>query len=449
MKRTLAAVFVLTLVFAFSFSPQAVSQGTEVDFWHSMTGARLDVLEELVEGFNEQAEYGTINPTMIGTYAEGLARFLEAHHVGEEPGIVQIYEVGTQIMHDSGMIIPAYEIPEKLEADFDFGQYNIPIVEYYSREGNLWSWPFASSTAMMYYNADHFEEAGLDPNSPPKTWDEVHEYGEAIIEAGVLDSGIIAFGWPSWQFEQQHALHNQPFANEGSGREGHATEVSWPSEFSNELLAKWGAMAEDDVWFYAGPEYEVNAAFTGGQVSMILQSTSSLDGILRTVGDDFQVRTTFLPRLEGYPAGNSVIGGNSLYVSNQVSEEELEVIFEFYKYLAEPENDKFWHQNTGYFPATNRALRELMDEGWFQESPNHLTAFLQILHGRRDTPHAIGTRLGPFVQSREYIREGLERIDAGHDPETVMGETAEMVNSLLRDYLEDIEYILEMELPGE
>lgn len=430
MKRTVMVVLVMLLAFGGNAAAQVV-----VEFWHSMTGARLDVVEQLVDEFNELDPDMQIDPVLIGTYAEGLSRFLGAHPIGEEPGLVQVYEVGTQAMHDSGMIIPAYEIPERLGVEWDFGQYVTPISRYYSRDGNLWSWPFASSTAMLYYNADHFRAAGLDPNEPPSTWDEMHEYGLQLLEEDVT-SDALAFGWPDWTFEQQLAMHNQPYTNMGNGREGHATEVMWPSEFTDELLSKWGAMAEDGVWLYAGPEYQPNSAFTAGELAMLVQSTSSLDGIMRTVGEAFEVRTAFLPRLEGYPRGNSVIGGNSLYVSNNVTDEELEVIFGFFQYLARPEVGVFWHQNTGYFPATNASLKVLLDEGWFQESPNHLTAFLQILSGRTDTPNAVGTRIGPFVEARDNVRDMLSDIARGGDVEVASARAAERIDVLLQEYVE-------------
>lgn len=435
-KKTkgLAVGSMLFVVFLL-FSAAGAAQVLEIEFWHGMTGARLDVLNQVVEGFNESQDQVKIVPVLTGTYEEGLARFLNAYPVGQEPGIVQVYEVGTQAMHDSGMIIPAYQIPGRLGVEWDFGQYVAPIVLYYSRDGNLWSWPFASSTSMVYYNADHFRAAGLNPDQPPTTWVEMHEIGLELIEAGVVEN-VVAFGWPDWQFENQLALHDQPYANMGSGREGWATEVAWPSDFTKDLFDIWSAMAADNVWIYGGPEYNVNAAFTAGEITFLLQSTSSLDGVMRTVGDDFEVRTTFLPRVEGWPRGNSLIGGNSLYVSNQVSDEELEGIFEFFKYLSQTEVDVFWHKNTGYFPATNAALKELMDTGWFEESPNHLTAFLQILSGRRDSTSAVGTRLGPFVQIREFVREAIERAERGVEHEAALRPSAEAANRLLAEYLE-------------
>lgn len=425
----------LAVAVALLVGGHALAQPVVVDFWHGMTGSRLAVLEQVVDGFNQRDPNMQINPVLMGTYEEGLARFLGAYPVGEEPPLIQIYEVGTQAMHDSGMIIPAYQIPEMLGEAWDFGQYVGPIVRYYSRDGNLWSWPFASSTAMLYYNADHFRAAGLDPDAPPTTWDQVHEYGLKLQEAGVVRD-VIGFGWPDWQFEQQLALHDQPYVDNDNGRADHGTQVMWPTEFTDTLFAKWSAMAEDGVWLYAGTEYSPNSGFTSGTLTMMLQSTSSLDGIMNTVGDAFEVRTAFIPRFDGYPRGNSIIGGNSLYVSNNASEEQLRVIFAFFKYLAEPDVDVFWHQNTGYFPATNAALKRLMDEGWFEQSPNHLTAFLQILSGRSDNGNVIGSRIGPFVEAREVIRIAMEEASRGAAPREALGPAAERINQLLTDYLE-------------
>ena len=107
----------------------AAQQPVTVEFWHSMTGSRLNVLNKVVEDFNALNPLMQIEPVLVGTYEECLTRFRAAYQANQEPGIVQIYEVGTQTMHDSGMIIPAYQIPERLGETWDFGQYIRPIVQ--------------------------------------------------------------------------------------------------------------------------------------------------------------------------------------------------------------------------------------------------------------------------------------------------------------------------------
>jgi sn-glycerol 3-phosphate transport system substrate-binding protein len=420
------------LVGGLTLAPVAAQAKTTVEFWHAMSGSRLKVLEKIVSDFNAAHPDIEVRPVFTGTYEETLTKFIAAYRTGTAPHLVQVYEVGTQTMIDSGAIIPVYQIPGMLGETWDWAQYVRPIVLYYSVGDNLWSFPFNSSTSILYYNKDHFRQAGLDPNKPPATWDEVHEYGKRLIEAGVV-TNVLSFGWPDWQFEQQLAIHNYLYADNENGRAGLATEVTWPDPFSIKVFETWTRLAREGIFLYGGPEYNANAAFTSGTISMLFQSTSSLDGIMKTA--KFEVGTSFLPRFPDEPRGNSVVGGGSLWVRKGQSAAELRAVWEFLKWLSQPDVDIYWHKGTGYFPATNAALKQLMDEGWFAESPNHLTAFLQILSGRQDTAASVGVRLGPFVEIRDYIRSALEKALAGTlSPEAALAEAAAKANRALQEY---------------
>ncbi len=426
MRRIFAVLVLVVGAVSFAWAK------TTVEFWHAMSGSRLRALEKIVADFNASHPDVEVRPVFTGTYEETLTKFIAAYRAGTAPHIVQVYEVGTQTMIDSGAILPVYQIPEILGETWDWGQYVRPILLYYSVDGNLWSLPFNSSTSMLYYNKDHFRQAGLDPNRPPTTWDEVEEYGRKLIEAGVVKN-VISFGWPDWQFEQQLAIHNYLYADNENGRSGLATRVMWPDEFSVKVFETWTRLAQEGILIYAGVEYDPNAAFTSGAISMLLQSTSSLDGIMKTA--KFEVGTSFLPRFPGEPRGNSVVGGGSLWVRKGLSQTELRAVWEFFKYLGQPDVDIYWHKNTGYFPATNAALKQLMDERWFAQSPNHLTAFLQILSGRQDSAAALGVRLGPFVEIRDYIRTAMEKAFSGAlSPAAALAEAAEKANAALLEY---------------
>ncbi|HEY8531047.1 MAG TPA: extracellular solute-binding protein, partial [Limnochorda sp.] len=199
--RTLRAfVAVLLLV---GLSVPAASAQIEIDFWHSMSGAAGRALNELVARFNASQSEIRVNAQFSGSYAEALTRAIAALRTGQAPNILQVYEVGTQTMLDSGAIIPVYELAES-RGGIDFGDISRPIFDYYAVDGKLYSMPFNSSTAMLYYNKDAFRKAGLDPNRPPTTFDEVLEMGRQIVASGAAPAAI-SFGWPAWVFEQAHA----------------------------------------------------------------------------------------------------------------------------------------------------------------------------------------------------------------------------------------------------
>ena len=412
-----------------------------ITWWHAMSGSRLPVVEQIVKDFNAAHPDIEVKAVYTGRYAETLTKFIAAYRAGNPPNLVQVYEVGTETMIDSGAIIPVYKLPEMFGENWDWGKYIIPITNYYSVNGKLWSMPFNSSTAMLYYNKDLFAKAGLDPNNPPTTWAELEEVGKKLLASGVVKN-VLSFGWPGWIFEQMFAYHNQLYANNGNGREGLATEVLINGDFGVKVLGTWARLAREGIFLYGGPEYSANQAFISGQIAMLIQSTSSLAGIEKA--SNFQVGTAFLPRFAGYPLGNSVIGGASLWVAKGQSEEELKAVWEFLKWIGRTETAIMWHKGTGYFPATNEAVKKLLDEGWFSKDQNYLTAFLQILSGRRDTPAAQGVRMGPFVQIREIERAAIEKAvsDAIANPKAdvydlakkALDEAAKKANELLQEY---------------
>jgi len=431
MKKLFLIGLILTLAISLT-TGIALAKKVEITWWHAMSGPRLDVVNAIVDQFNATHPNIKLTAMFTGTYPETLTKFIAAYRTGTAPNIVQVYEVGTETMLDSGAIIPVYKVPEMLGESWDWAQYVIPITHYYSKDGNLWSMPFNSSTAMLYYNKEIFKKAGLDPNKPPTTWKEVEEYGKKILESGAAKH-VLSFGWPGWIFEQMFAYHNQLFANNDNGRSGLATKVLFNGPFGQMVLEEWTKLAKEGIFIYGGAEYSANQAFESGQLAMLLQSTSSLAGIEK--GSNFEVGTSFLPRFEGYPRGNSVIGGASLWVTKGQSQEELQAVWEFLKYLAQTNVAIQWHKGTGYFPTVNSAMKALLDEGWFSKDQNYLTAFLQILSGRRDTPAATGVRLGPFVQIRELERTAIEKAVSGIlSPKAALDEAAQKANALLVDY---------------
>ncbi|TYB96656.1 MAG: ABC transporter substrate-binding protein [Kosmotoga sp.] len=427
MKKVLVFLFIVMLV-------SVALPKVTINLWHAMSGSRLPAVDAIVEGFNETHPDIEVVAQFTGSYAETLTKAIAAYRAGDQPHIVQVYEVGLQTMLDSGAIRPVYELAG---VDFDWGDVIGPILEYYSVKKKLYSMPFNSSTAILYYNKDIFEAAGLDPNKPPTTFEELYDCGIKIVESGAAPGGI-SFGWPAWVFEQMHAYHAQFYANNENGREAKATEVYLNRDFGVEVMAEWIKWAQDKVFVYGGREYSANQAFLSGQVAMLIQSTSSVSSIESKA--NFSVGTTFLPRIEGYPRGNSVIGGATLWVMKGHTEEEYEAVWEFLQYIMKTDVTMQWHKSTGYFPTTNSAVKALLDAGWFSENPNHLTAFLQILSGTR-VPEAQGVRLGNFVAIRDVVDSAIEEAlqytgnDYMGEAKRILDNATEKVNTILEEYI--------------
>ncbi len=146
------------------FSATAQAPRT-ITFWHAMSGSRGEVVQQLVDKFNAANPDVQVVAEYTGSYVETLTKALTAYSAGEGPHIVQVYEVGTRTMLDSGAIVSIMEVSG---GQLDQSKFVQPILNHYAIDGELRCMPFNSSTAMLYYNKDMFRAVGLDPEQPPR-----------------------------------------------------------------------------------------------------------------------------------------------------------------------------------------------------------------------------------------------------------------------------------------
>jgi sn-glycerol 3-phosphate transport system substrate-binding protein len=185
-----------------SLRPAVAQEPIKIKFWHAMSGSRGKVVEELVNKFNAANKDVQVVATVKGSYAETLTGALAAARAGEAPHIVQVYEVGTRTLLGAGLIVPLADVSK---GQLDTARFVKPILDYYTIDGALSCMPFNSSTAMLYYNKDAFKAAGLDPDKPPTTYEEMYAAGKKLVESGKVKGGL-SYGWPAWIFEQTFAM---------------------------------------------------------------------------------------------------------------------------------------------------------------------------------------------------------------------------------------------------
>src|SRR5690625_1120989 len=187
---------------------------TQIDFWHAMSGINGESLEAIVDSFNEQSDTVEVRAIYQGSYDDSLAQLRAVGGSDEAPSIVQVFEIGTKYMSESGFITPMQEFIDA--DDFDTSALEENILSYYEVEGELYSMPFNTSNAVMFYNKDMFEEAGLDPENPPSTFSEVQEAAEALSDDDTYGFTMATIGW----------FVEQLLANQGALRsEEHTSEL--------------------------------------------------------------------------------------------------------------------------------------------------------------------------------------------------------------------------------
>lgn len=432
-KGILAASLMLTV------STTSALAATQVSWWHAMGGELGTKLEEIVAGYNASQDAYEVVPVYKGSYAETMTGAIAAFRAGEQPAIVQVFEVGTgTMMAAKGAVYPVYELMADTGADFDPGAYLPAVVGYYTdTEGHMLSMPFNSSTPILYYNKDVFKKAGLDPNTPPKTWEDLEAYSNQIMESGAAECGFTT-GWISWvQLENFSAWHNLPIGTLENGFGGLGTEltVNGPVQVKHwENLKKW---QDSGLFQYGGPAGGSDAPpkFYAQECAMYMNSSASRAGVIANA-KDFEVGYGMLPYyadVEGAPQ-NSIIGGATLWVLQGQSDDVYKGAADFFSYLSSAEVQADWHQFSGYLPITMAAYELGKTQGYYDANPGSDVAIKQITLNA-PTANSKGLRFGSYVQIRDIIDQEFENLLNGS--KTAQGALDSLVsrgNELIREF---------------
>ena len=267
----------LALGLAFATNAMAV---TTIPFWHSMEGELGKEVDSLAQRFNDTHPDYKIVPVYKGNYEQSLSAGIAAFRTGNAPALLQVYEVGTATMMASKAIKPVYEVFKDAGINFDESQFVPTVAGYYtdSKTGHLLSQPFNSSTPVLYYNKDAFKKAGLDPEQPPKTWQDLAEYTAKLKAAG-MKCGY-ASGWQGWiQIENFSAWHGLPVATKNNGFDGTDAVLEFNKPEQVKHIALLEALNKKGDFSYFGRKDESTEKFYNGDCAITTASSGSLADI--------------------------------------------------------------------------------------------------------------------------------------------------------------------------
>ena len=418
----------------------AFAEPTELQWWHAMTAINLERVNKLAADFNAlQTEY-KVTPVYKGSYPETMTAAIAAFRGGNPPHIVQVVEVGTAtMMAAKGAVKPVYQLMADAGEPFDAQTYLPAVTGYYSTaDGKMLSLPFNSSTAIVYWNKDAFQKAGLDPDKPPKTWPETFAVAKKL-KAGGANCAVVP-AWISWtQIEQFNPWHNLALATKANGLDGPDAELVFNTPAMVKHIAALAEAIKNKSVDYGGRSNEAEGRFISGDCAMI-QTSSGFYGNVK-INAKFAFGLTelpYYPDIAGAPQ-NSIIGGASLWVMGGKKPEEYKGIARFFSYLSRTDVQRENHEVTGYLPITKAAYEATKASGFYEKNPGREIPLLQLA-GKLPTENSRGLRLGNLVQIRDIIAEDLEGVFAGKsEPKAALDDAVARGNAILRQFQKNIQ----------
>lgn len=411
--------------------------GIEIELWHAFDGPLEKAFIEIVEDFNHHSggQYQIV-PVKKGNYKEVFEQGIEAFNSKQQhPHILQVYEVATlTMMHRPDIYVPVGELMSSYHKKFDPDVYIDAVRNFYSTgDGKMLSLPWNASTGILFYNKNAFTKAGLDPEKPPKTWEEMELMGVKLVKSGFKG---FTTAWPAaYHLEHLCSWHNMPFATMSNGFEGLDARFIFNGPFQVAHLAKLVEWQKEGIFSYAGRfTNEPEKLFTSGECAILLQGANRLSLLSQQMSSPIGVG--FMPFWKKTTAKpyNLNIGGASFWVMQGCSKDEYRGIAQFFEYLSSTAIQAYWHQTTGYLPITEAAYYLTKKKGFYKSHPAAEIAVLEVM-ACTPTAYTKGVRVGDYVRIRDVIVDQLEKAFSGDlTPQQSLDQAVDRGNLILAEF---------------
>ncbi len=418
-------------------------QPVEIEFWHGLNVDNEDAITAVTDAYNASQDAVVVTLQNQGGYLDTIDKYYQSSE-GSRPELVMFPEYGLRRAIDSDTVIPAGACIES--SGFDTSAFQPVVLQAYATEGVQWGMPFNVSNPVLYYDRTAFEEAGLDPDAPPRSLDELREMSQVIVDSGAaaygiaLESGSDSGG--GWFLEQFLANLGVPYANNDNGRSAPATEVLFDGPEGVALLAEMQSLVDDGLAVYVGDNATGTDQFFKladpvEPAAMAIGTSAGLATVLNALGgglfpditrDDVGVGP--LPGPSGEPS--AIVGGAALYVVQGQGDAEAAAAWDFVEYLTTPEVQAEWAVATGYIPLRDDALDIEPLASTFADDARFRVAYDQLTNSTDIA--AAGPLLGPHREIRNETANAVAAILGGADVATTLTSAADTANAFLADY---------------
>ena len=373
-----------------SSSDTANSAPVTLTFWHAMGGVNGKELQKLVDQFNSgegKKDKITVKTVYQGAYADMMQKFKTAEQSHKDqilPDLVTIPSDSTGYIKDIKQTVWAKDLFAK-DKNLNSKDFLPNSIAQFSFKNEAIGIPFACSTILMYYNKTAFQEAGLDPNQPPKT---IEELGKDAAKLYKTDgSKVVRYGFElesgwyqltSWIGMQSSNGNDYSFIGDNqSGRAGTMTKATFDKDGTmKKFLEAYVPAMKNSNSKYTGSSDQSD--FIAGTNAIYISSSAAINGIASGVGKKFEWGTAFLPKVNASDKGGAAPGGSALYVMNRGDNNAVNASCKFIEYLTSPEVQYDWSKNTGYFPINSKTYDQDDFKQYLTSNPYFKVAVDQI-----------------------------------------------------------------------
>jgi sn-glycerol 3-phosphate transport system substrate-binding protein len=408
----------------------------EVKFWHEMSRANADWLVKETAAYNASQHDVHVTLVQFANYQDLLTKYLAGLSTKDLPDLFHPEDTTVQRMIDSQSVMP-------VQACVDADHYSLAkllprATAYFSFKGVLYGMPWSLSNPILWYNKTAFIKAGLDPNKPPQTLEQVKEYSQKIVASGAAKHGI-ALRVEPYIFEFLSAKSGGTLVNNANGRSARATAATLETPVATQIWSWWNDMVHSGLALNTGGavgNIDHMLAVGNGQAAMTMEASGVL-GTVKQVLEEGQYKTVRigtapLPSING--GGGVPVGDGSLWIPKASSPAKRAAAWQFIKYLAAPEQQASLAVEGGFAPIRADATTvPVLAKKWAAE-PIFRVSYDQLTTGAEDASTA-GSLIGDYQGVRDAIKDGmLSMLTGGLSPAAALQKAQREADAAITTY---------------
>lgn len=332
------------------FAGHATAQAqTELTMYYPVAvgGKITKIVDELVSGFMQENPDIKVNAIYAGNYNDARVKALAALKSGKPAQLSVMLSVDLLELVEQGAVVAVEDLLTSEEDKQWLKSFYPSLMENSTFDNKVWSIPFQRSTIVMYYNKEHFRKAGLDPEVPPATWEELVAAGKKLTAADKSQWGLMipSTGYPYWMFGALAKQNDQVLMENGNKTFFDAPKTVEALEFWKSLSQEYEIMPKGTIEWGT-----LRQNFLDQKTSIMWHSTGNLSVVKAKANFDFGVAMLPAGKKRGTPTG----GGN-FYVFKNATDAERQASIKLMKYMTAPTRAAIWSEKTGYMGVSPAA----------------------------------------------------------------------------------------------
>jgi sn-glycerol 3-phosphate transport system substrate-binding protein len=409
-------------------SVSSMAFATELTMFYPVAvgGPLTKLVDSLVQEF--EAEHPDIKVKAIysGNYSDTMTKAMTSLKGGNPPHLSVILSTEIFTLIDNDAIVAFDDLVTDPEEKLWLDSFYPALMANSRTGGKTWSIPFQRSTIVMYYNKDAFRKAGLDPEKPPATWEEMVEMGKQLTIRD--DSGkvtqwgleIPSTGYPYWMFGALASQNNQVLMNQaGDQTYFDSPDVVEALRFWQDLGKTHQIMPEGTIEWST-----LRTDFLEQKTAIMWHSTGNLTAVKDNATFDFGVAMLPANKKRGTPTG----GGN-FYIFKQTTPEERKAALKLVQWMTQPIRTAQWSIGTGYLGTRSDAYETDLLNAYVKDFPAAAVA--------RDQLEYAVAELSVHENGRVYkiLNDAIQAALTGaKTPEAALDDAQKQAERILRRY---------------